>query len=253
MAADAEPRKYYYPEHEWAYERIQREGKTGWHDLHGGAGFEHFDCRDHLERSLAMLQMDPGHTDVLEYGCGTGAAACFLAARGFRVDAIDLIPRAIKLARRFAAERGVRVNFQVGDICALADRSAPKRYDLILDSFCLQSVVLDGDRARLFAAVRGRLAPAGHYVLSTAMFDPHRVYADDERFDPQTGVVLSAMGGAAARYSDATEVGGRAYMPYRRHLRPEALAAELTAAGFEIVWQGGPLGGDVICRPHEGG
>ena len=46
---------------------------------------------------------------------------------------------------------------------------------------------------------------------------------------------------------------GRAHIPYRHHLRPEAPAAELTSAGFELVWQGGPLGGVVICRTHGTG
>jgi SAM-dependent methyltransferase len=223
-------------------------GKTGWNEVHGGAGFENFSSRDHLERSLEMLRPDPARTEVLEYGCGTGPGACFLAARGFRVDAIDLIPRAIALARRFAAERGLEVRFAVADVCALADVAPSKRYDLIVDSYCLQSVVLDRDRARLFEAVRARLKADGHYVLSTAMLDPERVYGRDERYDAETGVVLSAMRGQAERYSDAVLLDGVGYIPNRRHFRPEALAHELHTAGFEVVWQGGKLGGDVICR-----
>jgi SAM-dependent methyltransferase len=136
-------KRYYYPEHESAYRRIEREGKTGWNEIHGGSGFESFSSRDHLERALGMLQLDPAHTEVLEYGCGTGPGACFLAARGFRVDAIDLIPRAIKLARRFAAERGLKIHFAVQDICALADVPPRKRYDLVVD-FVVPSNVKTG-------------------------------------------------------------------------------------------------------------
>ncbi|HEY3190404.1 MAG TPA: class I SAM-dependent methyltransferase [Solirubrobacteraceae bacterium] len=241
---------YYYPEHEQAYARIEREGKTGWDELHGGTGFDDFSSRDFLERALEMLRPPPAETDVLEYGCGTGPGACFLAARGFRVDAIDLIPRAIALARRLAAERGLAVDFAIRDVCALADERPEKRYGLIVDSYCLQSVVLDADRARLFAAVRARLKPTGRYLISTAMHDPARRYDVEDVHDERTGCVWSRLGGEAERHRDvagARRIGGVWHLPNRRHLRPAALRAELAGAGFEVLWQGGHLGGEVIC------
>ena len=77
--------------------------------------------RSFLEQVIPKLDLPAAaETTALEYGCGTGPAACFLAARDFQVDAIDLIPEAITLARRMAEERGVRVAFSVADICALA-------------------------------------------------------------------------------------------------------------------------------------
>ncbi len=242
--------KYYYPEHDEAYRRIEHEGKTAWGDLHGGSGFDDFSSRGFLERTLAMLPLRPEETDVLEYGCGTGPGACFLAARGFRVDAIDLIPRAIDLARRFAAERGLKVNFAVEDICALADVPSHKTYDLILDTYCLQSVVLDEDRLHLFAAVRARLKATGRYLISTAMHEQGRDYGPNELYDEQTGLVYVRLGDQGSRLHEmegATRVGDAWYLPHRRHLRPDALTRELGRAGFRVVWQGGEHGGDVIC------
>jgi SAM-dependent methyltransferase len=243
-------KKYYYPEHEHAYERIEQEGKTGWNDLHGGSGFDNFASRGFLERALVMLQLAPAETDVLEYGCGTGPGACFLAARGFRVDAVDLIPRAIELARRFAAERGLQIHFEMQDICALAGVPPRKRYDLIVDSFCLQSVVTDEDRAKLFAAVRARLKPAGYYLISIAMFEPDRRY-DEEIYDEPSGIVYSRLGGWAEQYEGAVQIGGAWYLPNRRHLKPEALAHELARAGFRVLWQGGENGGEVISTRSD--
>ena len=241
--------RYYYPEHEDAYRRIEREGKSGWDELHGGTGFDDFSSRAFLEQVLRTLGLDPSETTVLEYGCGTGPGACFLAAHGFRVDAVDLIPRAIALARRFAAERGLVIDFRVQDVCALADVPSAKRYDLVVDSYCLQSIVRDEDRARLFAAVRARLKPGGRYLISTAMYDPDRSY-DGALYDEATGVVLDTLDGAAERHRDAegaVRVGGRWYLPHRRHLKPAALRAELERDGFRVLWQGGRLGGDVVC------
>ncbi|HRK17338.1 MAG TPA: magnesium protoporphyrin IX methyltransferase [Hyphomicrobiaceae bacterium] len=55
---------------------------------------------------------------VLDAGCGTGALAVDLAARGADVLAIDLSPRLVELARaRFPEAIGKgRVRFQVGDM-----------------------------------------------------------------------------------------------------------------------------------------
>lgn len=220
--------RYYHAEHQAAYQRLMREGMTQWNDLHGESWtFDEFPNRAFLESVLDRL---PPSGDVLEYGCGTGPAACFLAARGFRVDAIDLIPEAIALARRFARERGVRVNFGVQDVCALAPDG--NRYDVVLDSYCLQSIVTDTDRAKVLAAQRDRLK--GYYVLSTAMYDPERVYEDGFRYDDHTGICYQE---TAEGTADAVQLDGTWYLPHRRHLRPEALRAELEHAGLQVIEQ----------------
>ncbi|MEI8406347.1 MULTISPECIES: class I SAM-dependent methyltransferase [unclassified Kribbella] len=217
--------RYYEVEPEAVYRQVAREHKTQWSDVfapeHSG-GFDEFPNRAFLERVLPELgQLG----DVLEYGCGTGPAACFLAERGLRVDAVDLIPEAIELARRFAHERGLRVNFAVQDVCRWPE-AVEKRYDLVLDSYCLQNIVLDEDRAALFRGVRDRLRPAGHYLISTALYDPDRVYGDGFRYDPATGICY------------------RGELPYRRHLTPSALRAELTSMGFTVL---SLTGTDVVC------
>ena len=72
------------------------------------------------------------------------SCATFLAARGFVVDAIDISPTAIALARRFAAERGLTISFAVGDIARLEPTDAT--YDLVVDNYCLQHLVPDDER-----------------------------------------------------------------------------------------------------------
>jgi SAM-dependent methyltransferase len=244
-------RAYYWDEHAWAYRRIAREGKTAWNDLHGGAGFDAFSHRPFLERVLPTLPLaaDPAQTRALEVGCGTGPGACYLAARGYRVDGVDLIPEAIILARRVAADRGLEVRYAVADVCALGPLPAGQAppYDLVVDGYCLQSIVTDADRARLFAAVRSRLKPGGFYLIATAMYDPARAYGPDEPYDASKGIVYAPVRGSPEDYESAVLIGGRWYQPYRRHLTPPALAAELEGAGFRVLRQEGDLGGEVVC------
>lgn len=239
--------RYYYAEHEAAYRRLQDEGKTRWGDLFEEGrpqDFEAFPNRGFLEHALLHLDLpSPPEVDVLEYGCGTGPAACFLAARGFRVDAIDLIPEAITLARRFAQERGVDVSFSVQDVCALSNEPVSKRYDLIVDSYCLQSIVTDADRANVFAAVHPRLKSKGYYLISTAMYEPERIYDSGFRYDTTTGICYEEVPGGGSR-QDAVEIDGTWYRPHRRHLPPMALRDELARAGFRVVSRDE---GDLVC------
>ncbi|GAA1669135.1 hypothetical protein GCM10009745_09490 [Kribbella yunnanensis] len=206
--------RYYEVEARAVYRRVVREGWTQWNEVfEGGGGFADFPNRGFLEGVVGELAVGGR---VLEYGCGTGPAACFLAGLGFRVDAVDLIPEAIALAERFAEELGVRVNFGVQDVCRWP-AEVETRYDVVLDSFCLQNIVLDEDRAAVFRGVRDRLLPGGRYLISTALYDEDRGYGEEFRYDAVTGICY------------------RGELPYRRHLRPAALRAELVAAGFEVL------------------
>ena len=136
--------KYYYREHLLGYQRLKAEGKTAWGELHGRRSFEDFASRAFLEEALPMLTFSSPHPSALECGCGTGPGACFLAQRGFRVDAFDLVPAAIEVAREQARLRGLDIHYDVTDICQLSGEG--RRYDLIVDSYCLQCIVTCADR-----------------------------------------------------------------------------------------------------------
>ena len=188
--------------------------------------------------------------------------ACFLAQRGFRVDAIDLIPAAIEIARKVAAERRLDINYQVQDVCDLPLEG--DQYNLIVDSYCLQAIVFDEERARMFAAVKARLRPGGYYLVSTAMFDKERFREDetvtDERtgtvyhrygerglIDAKTGIAYVELEESPDRYQRAAEIAGVWHLPSRRHHRPPALRAELEAAGFTVLYQDEEYGEHLIC------
>jgi SAM-dependent methyltransferase len=254
--------KYYYREHIAGYERVRTEGKLAWHTIHNGKPFDDSPSRAFLEYSLPRLELEEARPRVLEIGCGTGVGACFLAQRGFQVTAIDLIPTAIEIAKKVAAERDLDISFQVQDVCDLPLQGG--RYDLIVDSYCLQAIVFDEERARVFAGVRARLRAHGYYLVSTAMFDENRFrqdervpdeptglvyhrYGDKGLIEAATGVVYVELEESPDLYEGATEIAGTWYLPSRRHLRPPALRGELEAAGFAVLYQDEEHGEHVIC------
>lgn len=260
--------KYYYPEHLQGYKQVKAEGKTAWDEIHGGEGYDNFSSRAFLETVLPRLEFPVSEPTALEYGCGTGPGACFLAERGFRVDAIDLIPDAIAMAKQIAAERNLNIDFAVGDVCEFPEHG--KKYDLVVDSYCLQCIVFDEERKRLFSGVRSRLKPNGYYLVSTAILDrEHEEMIGDERVrDSNTGVVYNRYGsglidmktGVALRrfrqdpeeFPDAVRIAEQWYLPERRHLRPGALRAELESAGFKIVHHFDKHAGSLACVLENG-
>ena len=71
---------------------------------------------------------------ALDLGCGTGQNSIWLATRGWDVTGIDIVPKAIAVARARAAEAGVQVEFRVDDVTLFEPRHA---YDLVLSTYAL--------------------------------------------------------------------------------------------------------------------
>ncbi len=156
---------YRYEENEARYRRLQMAGKAV---DYAGRDFEDFDLRPFLEAVLPRMTFSGVPPRAFEYGTGTGPGACFLAVRGFVVDAVDISPTAIALARRFAEERRLTVSFAVCDIRRMPPPGSV--YDLAVDNFCLQHLVGDGERRHALAMARSLLKPGGSFVVGTVPY-----------------------------------------------------------------------------------
>ncbi len=97
---------------------------------------------------------------VLEVGCGTGEHALLAAQRGHEAWGIDLVPRALEIAREKARQRGLTATFRIHDALDLG--SLGRRFDTLLDVGVFH-VFDDEDRARYVASLGRALVPGGVY------------------------------------------------------------------------------------------
>ncbi|MFC8722166.1 class I SAM-dependent methyltransferase [Kitasatospora sp. NPDC057198] len=119
----------------------------------------------HLDRGLITVGR------ALDLGCGHGRNALHLAARGFRVDAVDLSPVAVAWGEERARAAGADVRFHCGDAFAPSATELDGPYDLVVDSGCLHH--LPPHRRIGYLALLDRvLAPGGHLALTAFAAGP---------------------------------------------------------------------------------
>ncbi|GAB7045265.1 class I SAM-dependent methyltransferase [Catenuloplanes indicus] len=103
---------------------------------------------------------------ALDAGCGTGADAVWLAARGWTVTAVDVSATAVRAAEAFAAGRP-GIEWVVAD---LTTWQPPRRYDLVVSQYVHPDLPFTAFVARLATMVApgGTLLVVGHDTHSAA-------------------------------------------------------------------------------------
>ncbi|MEW6556293.1 MAG: methyltransferase domain-containing protein [Elusimicrobiota bacterium] len=224
----------YYKYHERKYQSLRREGKKRW-QVSLIKPFTEF---------LLFHRLLP-KSKVLELGCGTGDISFSFARRGFEVTGVDISPTAIRMAKKRAKEKGLKVKFVVGDVTKLKG-FCDNYYDLVLDGHCLHCLVWQEDRQGFLKNSLRVLKPGGYLVVNT-MAMPPRKYVDKYRneFILQKGIQLDKNGRAWI------VVGKTQFaLPIRYTGFKTALLKEIRNAGFRIrkwIYQKEPEGPEV-CR-----
>ncbi|MGD1256871.1 class I SAM-dependent methyltransferase [Mycobacterium seoulense] len=80
---------------------------------------------------------------ALDVGCGTGTDAIYLAAHGWDVTGVDMVPKALALARRKATAAGVAPRWIEGDVTRSDDLGIGDGYTLLLDFGCFHTLPED--------------------------------------------------------------------------------------------------------------
>lgn len=114
----------------------------------------------HLAPDAWLIEQVAGLTPgrALELACGLGHNATWLAKQSWRVDAVDVSPVGLALARKLALENGASVNWIAADL----DEFSPEieAYDLVLVFRFL-------DRVRLPSIIQQALKPGARLLYET--------------------------------------------------------------------------------------
>lgn len=174
-----------------------------------------------MRDTLALLEEElkgrhaPGGGKALELGCGAGDATLLLAEKGYEAHGVDIAPTAIEWARAKAVQRGVKVDFRVGNVLDLAEYPDDD-FDLVLDGHCLHCII-GKDRALFLASAR-RVLKAGAVLHVKTMCGDIAGNELADRYDPESRCLLSE-DGVATRYLG----------------QPEDILDEIRSAGYQLL------------------
>jgi SAM-dependent methyltransferase len=149
---------------------------------------------------------------ALDIGCGTGTETIYLAEHGWDVTGVDMVPKALAIARRKAAAAGVSPRFVEGDVTRLRDFGVGDGYALLLDFGCFHT--LPPDRRDAYVESVSEAAAPGSTFLLFGFARPPKLAPMQagmtreevrERFDDNRWELVSAERMSA----DAIEVAGR--------------------------------------------
>lgn len=244
----------YYEGHELAYQRLKQKGSTSWDEFRGQApDFDSFCMRPFIEETLARATFESEHPVALEIGCGTGPLSCFLAARGFQVEGIDISSTAVELARACAQERGLNIGYRAADV--VRDPLPQAHYDLVVDGHCLHCIILASERLSVLQNIYESLRPGGQFWLDTMIACETTDFGDNALLDDDG--ILWVKVSQPGNYDLEKQLEGATYVANRRVYREaRRLEVELEAVGFELVWsrtappdeEGHPASFQGICR-----
>ena len=114
----------------------------------------------YLEKHLSMHEPVSGKK-ALVIGCGLGDDALILEKHGYEVEAIDISPSAIDLAKKRHPES--KVDFHVGDIYDMPGSSIGK-YDFVYEGLTIQSLP-PADREKLVRIIVSLVADNGELLV----------------------------------------------------------------------------------------
>jgi ubiquinone/menaquinone biosynthesis C-methylase UbiE len=180
--------------------------------------------------------------DVVDIGGGAGVYAAWLAARGYRVELLDIVPLHVEQARQAFAERGLdAARARVGD--ALRLPFAPESADCALLLGPLYHLLERADRLtalrEAWRVVRpgGTIAVAAISRFASLLDGFFRGFSHDPSF---VAIVREDL--ASGRHRNITE--NPSYFTHAYFHHPREVPAELVEAGFvepELLAVEGPF------------
>jgi SAM-dependent methyltransferase len=135
------------------------------------------------ERVWRLLDLAPGMT-VLDLACGHGRIANRLAERGCMVTGLDATEGFLELARADAEDRGVEVEYVLGDMRAIPWTG---RFDRVVNWFTSFGYFEDEDNRKVVSSIRQALKPSGRAVVEVQHRDVVVGDFPDDRVEERDG------------------------------------------------------------------
>ena len=126
----------------------------------------HDDVDLRARAALSMLGVQRGWR-MADIGCGNGVLAVEAALMGAEVDAIDISPAMLALARIQASDRRVAIRTQSAGLLSFAYQ--PNSYDLIVSEFTLHHLP-DFWKAVALSRIHAALKPGANFYLRDIVF-----------------------------------------------------------------------------------
>jgi len=130
-------------------------------DEDAAAVYDEMDRRDDTMETVAFLEELAGDGPALELAIGTGRVALPLAARGIRVEGIDLSTAMVTQLR--AKPGGDQIPVTMGDFAAVGVAGAYRLIYLVYNT--LFNLLTQDDQVRCFENVAAHLADGGSFVV----------------------------------------------------------------------------------------
>jgi SAM-dependent methyltransferase len=163
------------------FDRLYAEGATGEVSMPWDRDEPHV-----LLREWAQARgLDDAGKRAVVVGCGLGADAEYLAARGFATTGFDIAATAVRLARERHPDS--TVDYRVADLLDLPGAWRGP-FDLVVEIFTVQALP-DPPRAEAMAAIRSLVAPGGTLLAIAFRY----VDGDDPDVGPPFSLTRSTM------------------------------------------------------------
>ena len=185
-------------------------------------------------QELILRHLQPPPATIIDAGGGSGAYACWLAERGYRVHLIDAVPKHVEQARAASARQAEHplMSAEVGDArrLAYADSSA----DAVLLLGPLYHLIEREDRLACLREAHRVLHPggfvwgAGISHFASLLDSLTHGFFDDPKFAP---IVERDLEDGQHRNTTGNPV----YFTDAYFHRPGEMSRELLAAGFQVV------------------
>ncbi|MBI1257115.1 MAG: methyltransferase domain-containing protein [Chloroflexi bacterium] len=111
---------------------------------------------------------------LLDLACGTGRMSLHMAALGYTVTGVDLIPEMIAHARLKAAQRALSVEWVVADARSFQLNQQFPLIFMLMNAF--QFLLTREDHEAMLARVREHLQPGGCFIFETRNPSPRNLF-----------------------------------------------------------------------------